>query len=65
MRPSFLNGQLVFNFVGHNKTTTTRTIYGVYHGRFIDAMLTHCDDLFSAALASAMPTNSDYIQHAA
>jgi hypothetical protein len=31
----------------------TKTIYGVYHGRFIEMLLTHFDNEFSAASATA------------
>lgn len=64
-RPSIFNGQLTLNFLANKRVTTTKALYGVYHGRFIEAMLTHCDKLFSTAVATAMPTNSDNIQTAA
>jgi hypothetical protein len=65
LRPSILNGQLTFNFLANKNVKTTKALYGVYHGRFIEAMLAHCDNLFSTAAATAMPTNSDRIQTAA
>jgi hypothetical protein len=39
--------------------TTSVGLYGVYHGRFIESMLTHCDKLFKGGTATAMPTNAD------
>lgn len=45
-----------------NKTKPlTPAIYGVYHGRFIESMLTHCDKLFSQGIATAMPTTEDSV----
>jgi hypothetical protein len=31
----------------------TKVIYGVYHGRFIEMLLTHFDDSFTSATATA------------
>ena len=49
------------NFIGRNSKKTSKADYGVLHGRFIELMLTHCDELFSNATATASPTNSDVI----
>lgn len=65
LRPVIFSGRLTLNFVGNTKIKTSKAVYGVYHGRFIESMLTHCDGLFSTGTATAMPTNSDYIQSAA
>ncbi|MBY3500178.1 hypothetical protein [Rhizobium laguerreae] len=65
LRPSISDGVLTLNFVANNTITTTKAVYGVYHGRFIESMLTHCDKLFAFGAATAMPTNSDVIQSAA
>lgn len=65
LRPVVFNGWLTFNFLGHNKVKTTKVVYAVYHGRFIESMLTHCDGLFRAGSATAMPTNSDRVTVAA
>jgi hypothetical protein len=48
------------NFLG-GQDVTTKPLYAVYHGRFIESMLTHCDELFNAGAATALPTNSDVI----
>lgn len=61
LRPSVdLNG-LRFNIVCSRKYVTTWAIYGVYQGRFIESMVTHCHDLFSNGEATAKPTNMDSI----
>jgi hypothetical protein len=36
-------------------------VYAVYHGRFIESMLTHCDRLFDKALATSIPEEKDTI----
>jgi hypothetical protein len=61
LRPTIYSGQLTMNFVGRNNKKTLKGDYGVLHGRFIESMLTHCDELFSNATATASPTNSDII----
>jgi hypothetical protein len=65
LRPSILNGRLIMNFLGNKTVTTSSALYGVYHGRFLESMLTHCDTLFSSGSATAMPTNSDHLTLAA
>ncbi len=59
LRPVVENGGLRFNFLGNTKVVTTWAIYGVYQGRFIESMTTHCNDLFTAGSGTAKPTNSD------
>jgi hypothetical protein len=65
LRPVIYPGRLVMNFLGNNSKKTTKVVYGVYHGRFIESMLMHCDKLFTNAHASALATNSDFINTAA
>jgi hypothetical protein len=47
------DGCLTMNFIGNRGVRTTKPLYGVFHGRFIEAMLTHFDDLFSSGTATA------------
>src|SRR4051812_1597208 len=62
LRPTVYEGQRVtMNFLGRTGRKTSKADYGVYHGRFIESMLTHCDKLFTNAIASALPTNRDQI----
>jgi hypothetical protein len=42
-------------------TTISSEAYAVYHGRFIEAMLVHCDSLFIESRASSMPTDDDKV----
>jgi hypothetical protein len=60
LRPRVDEGTaLVFYILAPRETKLSTTIYAVYHGRFIETMLTHCDELFSVGRASAMPEGSD------
>src|SRR5262245_23041683 len=34
-------------------------VYAIFHGRFIEAMLRHCDSLFAEARATARPAGDD------
>lgn len=42
--------------------TITSEVYAIYHGRFIEAMLRHCDELFSRAEATALPDSEDNVK---
>jgi hypothetical protein len=64
LRPTIYEGKmLTLNFLTR-VTKASKPTYGVYHGRFIESMLTHCDELFSGAEATSMPTNSDSVSKA-
>lgn len=65
MRPSVLNEWLVMNFYLRKGQKATKALYAVYHGRFIESMLTHCDTLFKNGTATSMPTNADRVSLAA
>lgn len=53
LRPHISSSILQFGFLGPKDTTTTKTVYGVYHGRFIEMLLTHFDKEFLNATATA------------
>lgn len=53
LRPFPSSGILQFGLLGQENTKMTKPIYGVYHGRFIEELLTHFDDDFSTATATA------------
>ena len=53
LRPVIAPGSLIFGLLGKKDTDMTKVVYGVYHGRFIEMLLTHFDDDFSAASATA------------
>jgi hypothetical protein len=53
LRPVPAPGALIFGLVGKTNVQMTKVIYAVYHGRFIEMLLTHFDDSFSVASATA------------
>ncbi|MEM1253287.1 MAG: hypothetical protein AAGI69_12710 [Cyanobacteria bacterium P01_H01_bin.21] len=59
LRPKPQQGLLAFGLLGQKGVTMKKQIYGLYHGRFIDMMLTHFDDQFSIAQATAIGTDID------
>src|SRR5690348_16247318 len=61
LRPVIYQGRLTLNFIGSMNEKTSKALYGVFHGRFIESMLAHCDQLFSNATATAIATNADII----
>jgi hypothetical protein len=60
LRPVVLNGSLMMKFIGH-KSTVTWEVYAVYHGRFIESMIVHCNQLFTTGAATAKPSSDDTI----
>jgi hypothetical protein len=59
LRPKTYVGELRFGILGPQNTTMSKTIYGVYHGRFIEMLLTHFDVDFTLANATAQKTEPD------
>lgn len=53
LRPVVAPGVLIFGLLGKRDVAMTKLIYGVYHGRFIEMLLTHFDNDFSSASATA------------
>jgi hypothetical protein len=44
LRPSVEQGRLSFELLKANNVPLTNTIYGIYHGRFTEMLLTHFRD---------------------
>jgi hypothetical protein len=61
MRPSIDLGGLRFNIVGNAKKVTTWADYGVYHGRLVESVVTHCNGLVTEASVTSRATNADII----
>ncbi len=62
-RPQIIEGaELILYILKPTDGTITTAIYAIYHGRFIESMLRHCDSLFSVARASAMPESGDTVE---
>ena len=62
LRPATSSGKLLLNIIPAKGQNMASEVYAVYHGRFIEAMLVHCDTLFSEAYASALPASGDNIK---
>ena len=59
LRPKVYTGELRFGILAPKDTKLSRTIYGVYHGRFIEMLLDHFDADFTLANATAQKTEPD------
>jgi hypothetical protein len=61
LRPHVRTGELVLTIIKPQNVNITALIYAVYHGRFLESMLNHCDTQFSEGVATALPTTEDKI----
>jgi hypothetical protein len=61
LRPKAKTERLVFNIIKPKNRNISSVVYAVYHGRFIESMLTHCDKLFTDADATAFPSTGDRV----
>ena len=53
--------ELVLHILAPRETELSSEIYAIYHGRFIESMLNHCDVLFIDGRASALPEPGDVV----
>jgi hypothetical protein len=62
LSPKVTDGtRLSFFIIPPKETKISSEVYAVYHGRFIETMLRHCDSLFSEGRASALPESGDKV----
>src|SRR5262249_36582751 len=61
LRPRVREDQLVFNILSPQGVQLSKTTYGVYHGRFIEMLLTHFDEKFQRAAATALASTGDRV----
>lgn len=59
LKPKTYTTELRFGLLGPKDVEISKAIYGVYHGRFIEMLLTHFDEDFSNAYATAQRTDDD------
>ena len=59
--PKVSNDELIFHILAPRGKTISAVDYAVYHGRFIEMLLTHFDGNFRLASASSMPSSGDII----
>ena len=61
LRPSVESDKLTLYILKNSKQILTPALYGIYHGRFIESVVTHCDKLFTTGIATAMPVPGDQV----
>lgn len=61
LRPKMNTDTLAFYIIRPAGVNITSEVYAVYHGRFIESMLVHCDKLFLNSIATALPENGDIV----
>jgi hypothetical protein len=61
LHPSVQGGALVLNILNPKGVNLSKEIYGIYHGRFVEMLLTHFDTKFSGAEASAAVAVGDIV----
>lgn len=52
LRPKTEDGELRLTIIPPKDTKISNQVYGLYHGRFIDMLLTHFDSQFTTATAT-------------
>lgn len=55
------SNQVLFNILGRNDKTMTKSEYAVFHGRFAEMLLIHFDMQISRIELTALPTSTDRI----
>jgi hypothetical protein len=60
-RPKLFDDRIVFHILGPTSKVLTRTDYAVFHGRLIEMLLTHFDEKFTRATATALPIEGDIV----
>jgi hypothetical protein len=56
------DGRLILNILTPRATALSSTIYAIYHGRFIEMVLSHFDQKSTRASATALPTGNDSVR---
>jgi hypothetical protein len=60
-RPRAGVDRLVLNIFPPQDTPITKMVYAYYHGHFVEMLLSHFDDRFSIAQATALPGHGDMV----
>jgi hypothetical protein len=63
LRPVIRNDRLLLQILKPTGENISKVVYGIYHGRFLESMLMHCDELFSQGIATALPSDGDKIKN--
>jgi len=59
LRPKIYGGELRFGILKNKNIGMSTVIYGIYHGRFIEMLLSHFDDKFTNVYATAQKAEPD------
>jgi hypothetical protein len=62
LRPRIEPERLSFYIIPRKGVNISRVLYAVYHGRLIETALSHCDDAFKRAYATAYPEKPDNVK---
>jgi hypothetical protein len=60
--PNIEDGQLTFYIIGTKSGPMSSATYAVYHGRFIEMLLSHFDRKFVRAWATALAQTRDIVK---
>ena len=62
LRPKIIEKKmLILSIIRPKGKNISSEIYAVYHGRFMESMLAHCDSIFSTGVATALPAEDDNV----
>lgn len=61
LRHYFVDSELIFGIVARRDKKMSKVIYGLYHGRFVEMLLTHFDTQIEGIIISSMPEEYDLI----
>jgi hypothetical protein len=62
LHPSVVEKErLALNIMPPQNSKVSSEVYAIYHGRFIESMLAHCDKLFTSGSATALPDDGDSV----
>jgi hypothetical protein len=61
LRPVIRDDRVIFRIFPPRNTVMSKSMYAAYHARFIEMLLRNFDDLFSEAVATALPKHGDQV----
>lgn len=62
LRPAASSGTLVLHIIGPKDVGINRTVYAIYHGRFVEMLLRHFDKQFKSVEISALAIAGDNVK---
>jgi hypothetical protein len=62
LRPSVQGDSIIFRIFPPRATTMSRAVYAVYHGHFVEMLLTYFDTDFSSIETTALPAHGDVVK---